>query len=792
MAQQGLRFEDILKSQEKLAAQGDKTAAATIQRLQEMERTLKAEHTISKQDRVLQAAQTYEAVKADKDDDRIADATEKTADTVEEVDKNVVKLVDAVKCAVGPGQVVAAPAEGIPSAVADRVAQATVDVDAARAKGPLDGFKQLGSLKSWFDTSGPSKGMLDDIIRRRIEKTEFIKTQQEVGGVSKEVATQRYKETDKLKRQADTIKSQIEVYKKQGLSEEQIQGTSAYQRLQTVQGKIAAADPLVRERALGQEVNRVEKTFAAATGVTPATFQAPLVATREAKMDLLGGSEEQQLEQQRMWQEELNVLKKIEENTRVLVAVGEKLDKLDAKLGTPGEAAPAGGGGIDIPMLPGGRGGKPAPKPAPKGKVPAGAGKIGGLVKGAAVLSVAAGAYEAYSGWTGASEEEKQQLEQIQQAEAAGEITPEQAEAAKKEVVDVTDVKQSEAVGGGIGTAAGGMLGATAGAKIGATIGTFIAPGVGTAIGGAIGAVGGGIVGAIAGSGVGQDIARWGAQGWQATRDFFGGKKKELPVKATEKDINVDVSEADFQKNDPDGFNQYKKFKEETEQKVYKQIRTKQKKEFGKNADQPELEQTARTEAETIAKKEAAIKFQKRIEAANAGSVKVSNAGGQPSDTSTSAPGAPGQGQTVVAQPSTEQVARGAVEPMSAEDSAPIRVDSTEDNAPIRVDGEQIGTMGPEGIVTQPGQDQLLREVQSQAREMATLGVAMPTTPAVGDMVYAQSEANAAAAATPASAPSAPVVINAPTNVQQTSNYGAKSPPRNTESSYIQYNRSKY
>jgi hypothetical protein len=768
MPQQGLRLEDIIRSQERMAAQGDKTAAATIQRLQEMERTLKADHELSKQDRLLQAVQVYEAVKADKDDDRIADATEKTAEEVEKVNNNVAKLAQAIKGAVA-GEVVAAP-EGMQAVPAKKVAQATAEVDTSRTKGPLEGFKQLGSLKGWFDVSGPSRGMLDDIIRRRIAKTEYTGTQQDTTGASKELAEKRYAYTDKLKKQAEDIKSRIEVYKGQGLSEEQIQKTDAYKQLQTVQGKIAVADPLVRERVAG--------TLAAAAGATKETFQAPLIATREAKMDLLGGTEEQQMEQQRMWQEELNLLVKIEENTRVFATVAEKLDKIGAKLGEAG--AGGGGDGIDILMPPGGgKGGKPTPKPKAGGRF----GRLMKGVRGApgigTALAVGAGAYEAYSGWTEASSEEEQKLKQIERLEASGQITPEQAAAAKQEVVDVTDVKQAEAVGGGVGTAAGAVLGM----KAGATLGTFVGGPVGTVVGGAIG----GVVGAVAGSSVGQDIARWGAKGWQATRDFFGGKKKELPVKATEKPtffqlrgedetINARVSEADFAKNDPEGFELYKKFKDEQAEIVYKQIREQQKRDYGKNADQPGLEQEARAAAESTAKEQAVLKFRKQIEAANAGYVKISSANGQPTDTSTL--------QADTTQPPTEHVARGVVEPMP--------VDGIEDTVPIRINGQEAGTMGPEGIVAQPGQEQVLKAAQAQAREIATPGTAVPATPAVGDMVYTRSEENAAAAATPPAAPSAPVVINAPTNVQQTSNYGTKSPPRNTESSYQQYNRARY
>jgi len=60
------------------------------------------------------------------------------------------------------------------------------------------------------------------------------------------------------------------------------------------------------------------------------------------------------------------------------------------------------------------------------------------------------------------------------------------------------------------------------------------------------------------------------------------------------------------------------------------------------------------------------------------------------------------------------------------------------------------------------------------------------------DMVYNQSGENAGMAQQTAQAAQQPVVINAPTTVSQTSNYAGKSPPRNTESSYQSYNKSKF
>ena len=64
--------------------------------------------------------------------------------------------------------------------------------------------------------------------------------------------------------------------------------------------------------------------------------------------------------------------------------------------------------------------------------------------------------------------------------------------------------------------------------------------------------------------------------------------------------------------------------------------------------------------------------------------------------------------------------------------------------------------------------------------------------PAGADVVYNKSGDNATAASKPAPISSAPVVINAPTTVSNTSNMAVNSPTRNTESSYRSYERSKF
>lgn len=69
---------------------------------------------------------------------------------------------------------------------------------------------------------------------------------------------------------------------------------------------------------------------------------------------------------------------------------------------------------------------------------------------------------------------------------------------------------------------------------------------------------------------------------------------------------------------------------------------------------------------------------------------------------------------------------------------------------------------------------------------------AIVPTPMTGDVVSQRSAENAEAAMQPASSVSAPVIVNAPSTVNNQTSVSQKSPARNTESSYQQYNRMKY
>jgi hypothetical protein len=139
-----------------------------------------------------------------------------------------------------------------------------------------------------------------------------------------------------------------------------------------------------------------------------------------------------------------------------------------------------------------------------------GAGKLLG-----SAAAVGLGAYTAYQGYTAAEDSKQAKMEDVQAKVDSGEMKPEEAAAARKEIGNTATVEKSGAIGEGTGMAAG----AIAGAKLGATVGTFFGGPVGTAVGG----LAGGALGAFAGSKAGKVVGEYGGKAVNAAGDFFGG-----------------------------------------------------------------------------------------------------------------------------------------------------------------------------------------------------------------------------------------------------------------------------
>jgi len=229
--------------------------------------------------------------------------------------------------------------------------------------------------------------------------------------------------------------------------------------------------------------------------------------------------------------------------------------------GGEGEGDGGGGGGLGLgDLLPSGGGIGKALKTAGKGALSLGGkalkfmGGKGGAIAGAA-LAVGAGAYTAYQGYNAADDSKDAKLKEVQAKVDSGEMKPEEAAAARKEIGNTATVEKSGAVGEGTGMA----VGAIAGMKAGAMLGAFGGP-----IGAGVGAIAGGALGAFAGSSAGKYVGEKVGGGINAVKGFFGGKtdtpgaatkealaptpatvKDQAPVASVEPDITFRRSKRD-------------------------------------------------------------------------------------------------------------------------------------------------------------------------------------------------------------------------------------------------------
>jgi hypothetical protein len=240
-----------------------------------------------------------------------------------------------------------------------------------------------------------------------------------------------------------------------------------------------------------------------------------------------------------------------------------------------------------------------------------------------ATAAVGLGAYTAYKGYTAAEDSKQSKLDEVQAKVDSGEMKPEEAATARKEIGNTATVEKSGAVGEGTGMAAGAIAGGMAGAKLGAAIGSII-PGAGTVIGAGIGTIAGGALGAFAGSSAGKYVGEKVGSGINAVKGFFGGKtdtpgtKAEAAVtgKPTESKTTTSIqfSEMTFAKNDPENYKKFIEFKEKRIEELIPKL-AKSNSQMSKDI--------ARKQAELIARNDAIKKFQKEIESSGAGKVET-------------------------------------------------------------------------------------------------------------------------------------------------------------------------
>lgn len=176
---------------------------------------------------------------------------------------------------------------------------------------------------------------------------------------------------------------------------------------------------------------------------------------------------------------------------------------------------------VNLPGIPNQR--KPTPTNASKSNTS----RV--LKFGGAAAAIGLGAYAAYKGIETVEATKNDKLMEIQVQLERGDITPEQAAIARKEIGNSATKEKNAVVGESAGGVGGALAGGLAGAKIGGTIGTMFGP-VGAVIGAGAGGLVGGAAGALAGTSAGKYVGERVSGWYDSTKNFISSQpKKDTP-----------------------------------------------------------------------------------------------------------------------------------------------------------------------------------------------------------------------------------------------------------------------
>lgn len=819
---QGLTLKDLLETQRKLAAAGDESAKKQVARLEGIAsgaaNPTASDATAADQVKIFSAQleeakrNNQETIKQGDDLRNLEEMTRKGLldKSGDGLNSNVIKMSKDIRAMLSKSVAAAKPEAATPASTEkkDRVSIAAKESAANYQPGFGGSLKDTFTLKGMFDLDRAS-GPLGAALKKKVAKDDFIKNEKEVNPQDKEdpkyqnaegkydpklhdrAIGERFENINDVRGGQKENQVKIANLQEQGYVEEDIQRAGLRKRESDLDAKMAEVDPRyakqVEAAALVPKKDNVVSILAnSKKGLVGAPKDAvnnlPVGGAQPTSLAaaLPGLSTEDKQENARLMQEQTEVLKKIEENTRGLG--GARKEGATATAAPSGPATPEGGGILsdvaDFAMDKfGKRGGAGKAAKGLGGKALKFMGSKGGAIAGAA-LAVGAGAYTAYDGWQTASQNEETEKKSIDQAVATGQITKEEGKAKKVEVEQKASVGKGEAVGEGGGMAAGAIGGMALGAKAGALIGSVI-PGAGTVVGGLVGGALGGAVGGIAGSSAGKAIGGYAVKGYQGVKSMFGFGGDEAakpvagaPVAAAEppdvvfkrakmdqtkvggrtiegfeggynlsgKKEDVDAATAAFKKfNDADMAGDTATADKAASE--FKQLATK--------IGSPEYKATMKEISDKQAKKK-----------------------GKATTDSKAAPEgkAPAVGPGAVVSESKQKIA--------GEDVVPGQPLSAKQAAVADMSMRSGNKLSPE-----------VMKSYEMTKQQAS---AVAPTPTSADQIASKSAENAASQGTQVSAPT---IISAPsnsTNVQNQTLYSSKSPARNTDSTISDYARSRY
>jgi len=192
------------------------------------------------------------------------------------------------------------------------------------------GIQQMGTIEGFIDVE-KSTGLIGNALKRRQARKEFIQEQMEMDttltGTNEEkkvLLTERFKEVEKLRSQANVTNNKVDRLREKGYSDTQIERTSIYQEMKQINERLQQVDALYKERLeienqsqrdttlpLGQSRIKVNDMIAA---------NDPLITSEEKQQDALkiqqdvaGETIRNQIDTIIILRQQEDILKKVEE-----------------------------------------------------------------------------------------------------------------------------------------------------------------------------------------------------------------------------------------------------------------------------------------------------------------------------------------------------------------------------------------------------------------------------------------------------------------------------------------------
>jgi hypothetical protein len=348
--------------------------------LEKQNKSLEKLVELSKQDRLLQLIQTKETINIDEDGDKTVEALEKIDKSINDMSKkmndtskgginsNVAKLHAEIKKS-------AENAKEITATAMDRRQFRGIG---DRVGGVKESVKDFFTMRGFLDKTGivqrGTGGIISDTLDRREERQKYVEARLKMDPTArlhgedkaKEIFSRQFDEQQKVQSSIRSNESKLSEYKELGFTEQQIARSPEFKQRNQLAADLAIVDSRVRPQTVTEQTKAAKKSrIAADTDTTTRTTKPQKVSEQqatagaEASSSILsavsnvipfpgnpkaaGGDksnptvisalndEENTLEQSRKLDDQTELLKQIEENTRGAGGAGKGSAKEEPK-----------------------------------------------------------------------------------------------------------------------------------------------------------------------------------------------------------------------------------------------------------------------------------------------------------------------------------------------------------------------------------------------------------------------------------------------------------------------------